>query len=88
MTHCGKCNYKSTRCPLCNYGEMHGKINKEVLEDKIKNIPQETGSFKKDIESVLKIPVEQWNNSMLKTIIKKIYINNDGTINIQWIIEG
>lgn len=36
--------------------------NKEVLEDKIKNIPQETGSFKKDIESVLKIPVEQWNN--------------------------
>ena len=62
--------------------------NKEVLEDKIKNISQETGSFKKDIESVLKIPVEQWNNSMLKTIIKKIYINNDGTINIQWIIEG
>ena len=62
--------------------------NKEVLEDKIKNIPQETGSFKKDIESVLKIPVEQWNNSMLKTIIKKNYINNDGTINIQWIIEG
>lgn len=62
--------------------------NKEVLEDKIKNIPQETGIFKKDVESVLKIPVEQWNNSMLKTIIKKIYINNDGTINIQWIIEG
>ena len=61
--------------------------NKEVLEDKIKNIPQETGSFKKDIESVLKIPVEQWNNSMLKTIIKKIYINNDGTINIQWIMK-
>ena len=62
--------------------------NKEILEDKIKNIPQETGSFKKDVESVLKIPVEQWNNSMLKTIIKKIYVNNDGTINIQWIIEG
>lgn len=62
--------------------------NKEILEDKIKNILQETGSFKKDVESVLKIPVEQWNNSMLKTIIKKIYINNDGTINIQWIIEG
>lgn len=62
--------------------------NKDVLEDKIKNIPQETGSFKKDVESVLKIPVEQWNNSMLKTIIKKVYINNDGTINIQWIIEG
>ena len=62
--------------------------NKEVLEDKIKNIPQETGSFKKDVESVLKIPIEQWNNSMLKTIIKKIYVNNDGTINIQWIIEG
>lgn len=62
--------------------------NKDILEDKIKNIPQETGSFKKDVESVLKIPVEQWNNSMLKTIIKKVYINNDGTINIQWIIEG
>ena len=62
--------------------------NKEILEDKIKNIPQETGSFKKDVESVLKIPVEQWNNSMLKTIIKKIYVNNDGTINVQWIIEG
>lgn len=62
--------------------------NKEILEDKIKNTPQETGSFKKDVESVLKIPVKQWNNSMLKSIIKKIYINNDGTINIQWIIEG
>lgn len=62
--------------------------NKEILEDKIKNIPQETGSFKKDVESVLKISIEQWNNSMLKTIIKKIYVNNDGTINIQWIIEG
>lgn len=62
--------------------------NKEVLEDKIKNIPKETGSFKKDIESVLKVPVDQWNNEVLKTIIKKIYINNNGTINIKWIIEG
>ena len=33
MTHCGKCNYKDTRCPLCNYGKMHGDINKEVLKD-------------------------------------------------------
>ena len=62
--------------------------NKEVLEDKIKNIPKETGSFRKDVESVLKVPVDQWNNEMLKTIVKKIYINNDGTINTQWIIEG
>lgn len=62
--------------------------NKDLLEDKIKNIPQETGSFKKDVESVLKVPVYQWNNKMLKTIVKKIYINNDGTINIKWTIEG
>lgn len=62
--------------------------NKEVLEDKMKNIPQETGSFKKDVESVLKVPIIQWNNEMLKAIVKKIYINNDGTINIKWIIEG
>lgn len=62
--------------------------NKEILEDRIKNIPQEIGSFKKDVESVLRTPVEQWNNEMLKSIIKKIHINNDGTINTQWIIEG
>lgn len=62
--------------------------NKEILEDKIKNIPQEAGSFKKDVESVLKVPITQWNNEMLKSIVKKIYINNEGTINIKWIIEG
>ncbi len=62
--------------------------NKEILEEKIKSIPQEKGSFKKDVQSVLSVPVEQWNNAMLKTIIKKIYINTNGIINVKWIIEG
>ena len=62
--------------------------NKEVLEQQIRTIPQEKGSFKKDVQSVLSIPVEQWNNAMLKTIIKKIYINTNGIINVKWIIEG
>ena len=62
--------------------------NKEVLEQQIRTIPQEKGSFKKDVQSVLSIPVEQWNNVMLKTIIKKIYINTNGIINVKWIIEG
>ena len=62
--------------------------NKEILEEKIKSIPQEKGSFKKDVQSILSVPVEQWHNAMLKTIIKKIYVNTNGTINIKWIIEG
>ena len=62
--------------------------NKEILEEKIKSIPQEKGSFKKDVQSILSVPVEQWHNAMLKTIIKKIYLNTNGTINIKWIIEG
>ena len=33
MTHCGKCKFGSTRCDLCNYGKVHGDINKEVLKD-------------------------------------------------------
>lgn len=33
MTHCGKCKFWNTRCDLCNYGKMHGGINKEVLKD-------------------------------------------------------
>ena len=62
--------------------------NKEVLEQQIRTIPQEKGSFKKDVQSVLSIPVEQWNNVMLKTIINIIYIITNGIINVKWIIEG
>lgn len=58
--------------------------NKEIIEDKIKNLPTKQSSFKKDVESVIKIPMEQWNNKMLKTIIDKISINNNGIIKIKW----
>jgi len=33
MTHCGKCKFWNTRCDLCNYGKLHGEINKQVIED-------------------------------------------------------
>lgn len=33
MTHCGKCKFWNTRCDLCNYGKLHGEINKQVIDD-------------------------------------------------------
>lgn len=62
--------------------------NKEILEDKIKNIPKDNvKNLKKDVESIVQVPVEKWNNSMLKEVIKKIEINISGIINIEWKIE-
>jgi site-specific DNA recombinase len=62
--------------------------NKEVLEDKINNIPKDNvKSFKKDVESIVKVPLEKWNNSMIKEVIKKIEINIKGIINIEWKVE-
>lgn len=68
---------------ISNLLDTHIK-NKEIIEDKIKNLPLKQNSFKKDVESVIKIPIEQWNNKMLKTIIDKISINNNGMIKIKW----
>ena len=62
--------------------------NKKVLEEKINNIPKENvRNFKRDVESIVKVPVEKWNNSMIKEVIKKIEINTNGIINIEWKVE-
>lgn len=62
--------------------------NKEVLEDKINNMPKDNvKNFKKDVESIVKVPVEKWNNSMLKEVIEKIEIDTNGIININWKVE-
>ncbi|WP_288478755.1 recombinase family protein [uncultured Clostridium sp.] len=62
--------------------------NKEVLEDKINNIPKNNvKNFKKDVESIVKVPVEKWSNSMIKEVIKKIEISTNGVININWKVE-
>lgn len=62
--------------------------NKEVLEDKINNIPKDNvKNFKKDVESIVKVPVEKWNNSMLKEVVSKIEIKTNGIINIEWKVE-
>lgn len=58
--------------------------NKEIIEDKLNNLPKKQTSFKKDVEAVIKIPMDQWNNQMLKTIVNKIYIDTNGIINIKW----
>lgn len=58
--------------------------NKEVIEDKIKSLPVKQSSFKKDIEYIIGLPIEQWSNQMLKNIIDKIYIDVNGIINIKW----
>ena len=33
MTHCGKCDYRNTRCNLCNYAKRNSEISKEVLTE-------------------------------------------------------
>lgn len=62
--------------------------NKKALEDKIANIPEDnTKNFKKDVEKIVKVPISEWSNSMLKEVIKKIEINVDGLIYIEWNVE-
>lgn len=58
--------------------------NKEIIEDKINNLPVKQSSFKKDVENIIGVPVEQWNNAMLKMVIDKVYIDTNGIINIKW----
>lgn len=62
--------------------------NKEIVEEKIRNINKSsTNDFKKSINDIVKLPIEQWNNMMLKEVIDCITVNINGTININWIIE-
>ncbi|WP_455789336.1 recombinase family protein [Clostridium butyricum] len=62
--------------------------NKKVLEDKIANIPEDnTKNFKKDVEKIVRVPISEWSNSMLKEVIKKIEISVDGLIYIEWNVE-
>lgn len=58
--------------------------NKEIIEDKINNLPVKQSSFKKDVENIVGLSIEQWSNSMLKNIIDKININTNGIISIKW----
>lgn len=62
--------------------------NKEILEDKINNMPKNNvKNFKKDVESIVKVSVEKWNNAMLKEVINKIEIDTNGIINIDWKVQ-
>ena len=58
--------------------------NKEIIEDKINNLPVKQSSFKKDVENIIGLPIEQWSNAMLKNVVDKININTNGIINIKW----
>lgn len=62
--------------------------NKEALEDKMNNISDDNvKKFKKDVESIVKVKVEKWNNSMIKEVINKIKIDTSGLISIYWKVE-
>ncbi|MGL5614919.1 MAG: recombinase family protein [Sarcina sp.] len=63
-------------------------VNKKFIEEKIGNLKMDNiGEFKKSIDNIIKLPVEQWNNRMLKEIIEIITISRSGTIKIKWTIE-
>ncbi|MCX0392260.1 recombinase family protein [Clostridium perfringens] len=62
--------------------------NKEDVENKIENLSKNsTTNFKRTIKDIVKLPIEDWNNSMLKEVIDKIVIDINGTIKIYWSIE-
>ncbi|MCX0368447.1 recombinase family protein [Clostridium perfringens] len=62
--------------------------NKEELENKIENLSKNsTTDFKKTIKDIVKLPIEDWNNSMLKEAIDKIVVDVNGTIKVCWSIE-
>ena len=58
--------------------------NKEIIEDKINNLPVKQSSFKKDVENIVGLPIDKWSNAMLKNVIDKINIDTNGIINIKW----
>ena len=62
--------------------------NKQALEEKLDSIPEDNiKNLKKSVEAIVKVPVEKWNNSMLKEVIEKIEVNTSGIININWKVE-
>lgn len=62
--------------------------NKESVEENLANIPHDnTNLFKKSVEEVVKIPISQWNNAMLKEVINKIVVYFDGRLEIEWNVE-
>ena len=38
-------------------------------------------------ESIVKVPINKWSNSMLKEVIDKIEVNTNGIIKINWKVE-
>ncbi|WP_415345440.1 hypothetical protein, partial [Clostridium perfringens] len=61
--------------------------NKKIIEEKINNLPKKNNEFKKDVNNVVRLPIAQWSNTMLKKIIDKITVGVDGTIKIDWKIN-
>ena len=62
--------------------------NKEVVEEKIAGlIKVNSNDFKKSVGDIVSLPIEKWNNKMLKEVIDKIIVNINGTINVTWSIE-
>ncbi len=62
--------------------------NKDIIESKLKGMGEDnTTNFKKDVESIIKLPMEQWSNQMLKEIIESIVVNTNGFIKINWKLE-
>lgn len=61
--------------------------NKENIEQKIACMPKDNKNFKKDAESLINLPIEEWHNAMLKKIIDKIYVSVDGQIRVVWLIK-
>lgn len=62
--------------------------NKKVLEEKLENMPKDNvKNLKKSVEAIVRVPVEEWNNAMLKEVIENIEINTNGIIKINWKVE-
>ncbi|MGM9978197.1 MAG: recombinase family protein [Clostridium sp.] len=62
--------------------------NKNVLNEKLKNMSKNNvENLKKSIETIVKVPINNWSNAMIKEVIEKIEVNTNGIIKINWKIE-
>lgn len=62
--------------------------DEKMLKDKLNNLPESNEkNVVKSIKAIVKVPINQWNNAMLKEIIDKIEVSINGTIQIYWKIE-
>lgn len=59
--------------------------NKKVIDEKLVNISNSDLNYpERSLAAIVKVPIEKWNNAMLKEIIERIEVDTNGIVKINW----